>query len=476
MRFLLNEIQQPEKLWCRIGLINELALGKRTMFHRTPNWIAISSEDFKVWESKFLLKNLEKPKAKRMHKWNWHKMPDFIKCYRAMPNGMVQVPLGIEGYTQNITRSGMDKLVACPFPEFTSITPYPYQTEAVDQLLQKPVGLLHATTGSGKTIMAMLIAQRLSLKTLVVVKDLTLLKQFVTDIQEKLGITPMYYGGTISKAYKETINTNIITVTSIQSVDKVPDLQSFWLVILDEVHTMLGSDIRRNWVGSLTNPYVYGLTGTPIINDVDPRVFNVYLWPTTKCEVINMTPDYKQVITSFEYDLDDISEFHKLKAALYDDEERNDKIVTTVHRTIGTHKGLVFTDYVEHAKLLKEKLTALGIETHLLIGEVPSDERKRITEYVKNTPGPQVIIGSVQVVGTGFDLSELSRAYLTTTTRFKWDLLQYCGRIIRRHPTKPHPVFYDFADIHQSLLGSQSKSRAQEYKRAFPTWKFSIDI
>ena len=37
-----------------------------------------------------------------------------------------------------------------------------------------------------------------------------------------------------------------------------------------------------------------------------------------------MTPDYKQVITTFEYDLDDVSEFHKLKATLYDDEERND--------------------------------------------------------------------------------------------------------------------------------------------------------
>lgn len=46
--------------------------------------------------------------------------------------------------------------------------------------------MLHATTGSGKTIMAMMIAQSYNVRTLIVVKDKTLLKQFITDIQEKL--------------------------------------------------------------------------------------------------------------------------------------------------------------------------------------------------------------------------------------------------------------------------------------------------
>lgn len=132
-----------------------------------------------------------------------------------------------------------------------------------------------------------------------------------------------------------------------------------------------------------------------------------------------MIPDYVQVYTTFEYDLDDIKEFYKLKSALYEDTERNEKIVSTVYNTLGTNKGLVFTDYIEHAMLLQQSLQALSIETHLLIGSVHQDERKRITEYVKNATTPQIIVGSVQIIGTGFDLPELSRSYLTTTTRFK---------------------------------------------------------
>jgi hypothetical protein len=47
-----------------------------------------------------------------------------------------------------------------------------------------------------------------------------------------------------------------------------------------------------------------------------------------------MTPDYVQVYTTFEYDLDDIKEFQKLKASLYSDTDRNEKIVTTVANTL----------------------------------------------------------------------------------------------------------------------------------------------
>lgn len=80
----------------------------------------------------------------------------------------------------------------------------------------------------------------------------------------------------MDKDYKKSINTDVIAVTTIQSAEKV-DLSQFSLVILDEVHTMLGSDKRREWVGSIKAPYMYGLTGTPIINDMDNRVFNIYV-------------------------------------------------------------------------------------------------------------------------------------------------------------------------------------------------------
>lgn len=47
-----------------------------------------------------------------------------------------------------------------------------------------------------------------------------------------------------------------------------------------------------------------------------------------------MTPDYVQVPTSFQFDLFDVTDFHELKAALYQDEERNELIARTVIATL----------------------------------------------------------------------------------------------------------------------------------------------
>ena len=445
------------------------------MFFQNSKWIFIEHREFSRVMHKFLLNNPAKQKAIAMRMWGADKLPDYIKCYKEIKHEwLVKVPLGIAWFI-DIDRDNAGNIPVVSIPEFIWVTPYDYQKEAIASLIRKPYGLLHATTGSGKTIMAIMLAQFYQTRTLIVVKDKTLLKQFVVDIQTMLGITPNYCGWTMTKKYKDSINTDVIELTTIQSAEKV-DTKRYWLIILDEVHTYLWSDKRREWVGNLTCQYMYGLTWTPVINDVDSRVFNIYIWPSTVCNITNVTPDYCQIYSEFEYYLDDIKKFHELKAELYNDQLRNNLIVDTVCDTIGQSKWLIFTDHVNHAKLLQEELNKRWIETHILIGEVHQDERKRITEYVKEAKGPQVIVGSVQIIWTGFNLPELSRAYLTTTTRFKWDLLQYIGRIIRPHPTKPQPIFYDFVDINTSILESQSNSRVKEFKKAFPKGKITQSI
>lgn len=445
------------------------------MFFQTDDWVFCKADAFTPQiQVKFELKNIKKVKAVRMNMWGAHKLPDVIATYhKDKTTNLVRVPLGIAGFPGMVT-GYTPTLIPAAIPT-SSFTPYSYQTEAVNQLLLNRYGLLHASTGSGKTLMAMMISDHYQVRTLIVCKDLTLMKQFVADIKTQLGLTVEYVGGTMTKKYKDWINSTAIVVSTIQSIDKV-NTKDFSLVILDEVHTYLGADARREWVGSLTNPYVYGLTWTPIVNDVDDRVFPIYLWPTTRCEVIHITPNYAQVPTGFKFDLFDISDFHELKSAMYADEERNNLITQTVIATLWNNKGLVFTEYTEHAMAVAKSLTEGGIETHILIGEVKADERERIKEYVKNATTPQIIVWSVKIIGTGFDLPELSRAYLTTSIRFKWELQQYLGRIIRKHPTKPQPIFYDFTDLDQLLLASQARDRYKTYRKAFPTGKTSIYI
>lgn len=438
------------------------------MFYANMEWTFVPSK----YKNKFQLENFDKKEAVMRWLWNAHKLPDFIDCYTLIESAdMIRVPNGIRWY-HNIS-DNIPTVPATIPPFIETVKPYDYQEEAVNKLLSKPVWLLHATTGSGKTIMGIMIAQRLQQRTLIVVKDKTLLSQTLAELNNLLWLTVNYYGWpAITKKYQKRINTDAIEVSTIQSIDKV-DTKKFSVVILDEVHTMLGSDARREFVWSLTTKHIYWLTWTPIINKVDPRIWEMYIWPTTKCEVINMTPDYVQITTNsmLTEQYDALTEFHKIKEEIYNDEERNNLIVDTVKDTLNWGKWIVFTDQIEHAKLLQNKLQDEWIETYLLIWEVKSKDRDRVKQEVKDFVWPVVIVGSVQVIGTGFDLPELSRAYLTTTTRFNGDLLQYVWRIIRKHPTKQAPIFYDFVDQFIRPLHSQSKARVTAYRQQFTDGK-----
>lgn len=73
-----------------------------------------------------------------------------------------------------------------------------------------------------------------------------------------------------------------------------------------------------------------------------------------------------------------------------------------------------------------------------------------------------------------FDLPELSYGILTTCEKFESNLMQYTGRLVRKHPTKKDPVFYDVVDHLQYLLKNQSKKRLETFKKFFPDGKISI--
>jgi superfamily II DNA or RNA helicase len=88
--------------------------------------------------------------------------------------------MGVLGYMPHTDTYISDTVC---FPSL-SLTPYDDQRQAVDELTTRRSGLLHASTGTGKTLMACMIAKKLSKRTLIIVKDLTLLGQMVREIQK----------------------------------------------------------------------------------------------------------------------------------------------------------------------------------------------------------------------------------------------------------------------------------------------------
>lgn len=456
------------------------------LFKKSNEWVFIHRSLFKasiadtemvIWEERLKLatKNIVKAKQLRMgNVWvdkeftfrGWKKvpnnsyMPDIIKHYKEC-NEWVQVPQGIYSY---IPSKFYTEYFDAPV-QFWPLTRtlYPDQIRTVDTALQLSTWLIHASTWTGKTTMACEIIRRCKRKSLIVVQNLTQMKQMVDDITNIMWFIPtqVSWKKYSQKALKEMDSR--VTVCSIDSRDKI-DVKDYGCIILDEADTYIAADARREWLLTLSPEYMYALTGTIKVNDMDDIVFKLYYWVKTEFIKKNLTPEYWKIRTDF----DTIStEFHEIEADLYGAEQRNDLIVSVVDKFARWRKWIVFCKRVEHAKILEEKIRALGFETYLLIWEVKDNEREEIRKKAMESKRDVILVGSVKILWRWFDLPELSFWLLTTAERFTSNIEQYIGRLIRVHPTKPSPIFIDMCDEQVWLLLNQSISRARTYKREF---------
>lgn len=451
-----------------------------TFIHKSIFDTKVEATSLTTYRELFTTKNLAKAKQLRM--WNvwvaneyvyrygkkvknnsW--MPDTIKHY--IEHGdWIQVPIGISSYYPSKFST---EYYDCPIVFWPlTRTLYPHQEDTINKALQRPCWLIHASTWAGKTTIICEIARRLKRKTLIVVQNLTQMKQMVDDITMIMWFVPKQVSW---KAYSKKALAEMddrVTVCSIESRDKL-NMQDYWCILLDECDTYLASDERRKWLLSLSPEYMYALTGTVQVNDMEDSVFKLYYWFKTELIIKHMIPDYMKVRTDF---ISEAQEFYELEEDLYTAEERNKLIVDIVDKHARGRKWIVFCKRVEHARVLAEMIRKKGFETYLLIWEVGDAEREEIRQKAKESKNDVILVGSVKILGRGFDLPELSFWLLTTAERFTSNIEQYIGRIIRAHPTKPHPVFIDMCDENVWLLLNQSKSRERTYKREFnPSYK-----
>lgn len=429
--------------------------------------VYVCSEDFEAIKKEFELPNLVKQKQKQRGCWWWNKLPDTVKHYEYNPiTDEYKIPVWLVWYMPNKTKRNLS------FESFEhptmSYSLRENQETAVSSLLRRPYWLLHASTGTGKTVMICEITRRLKRKTLIVCDSLSRMTQMIADIQTILWVTPDYVGGTKKKSFKPT--TDGIVVLNIDSRSKLEwRMHEFGTILLDEADRYLQADARREWVGTLNPEFMYALTGTVRLNDVHNGVFKIYYGPKTEFLLKHFTPTYYQVLTEHTVDstYDASTEFHLIKEDLYNDYDRNKLILDTITKTLWNRKWIVFCQYVDHAKYLVTELTSRWIASRMIIGEVKDSDRELIRKELESMPAPCLLIWSVQCIGRGFNLPELSAAYLTTCEKFDSNIEQYIGRIIRQHEGKKSCDFYDFVDT-SWVLYWQAKKRVATAKREFP--------
>lgn len=343
----------------------------------------------------------------------------------------------------------------------------PYQQEAVRAVTGHSFGVLEAGTGSGKTVMALKIIADRRQPTLVIVHNRELLHQWRERIAQFLDIEAGQAG---DGTYEIRPVTVAIVNTARKHLDDLPAM--FGHIIVDECHRVPAS-LFTDVVSSFDSYFMLGLSATAFRRE-DGMTGLIYTYMGDRVHTVNprvlaesgavVRPDFIQKPTDFRYVFR--GDYAKLIKSLAKNDLRNsmiaEDIAEIVHRG---HEGtvLVVSDRVAHCEVLRHKLAAHGIESALLTGKIPAEERSRIVEEVRKGT-IRVLISTLQLIGEGFDCPGLNTLVLSTPIKFEGRLLQVAGRIMRPSASKKAQII-DYIDIHVPLLRRSAAARRLVFER-----------
>jgi superfamily II DNA or RNA helicase len=371
-----------------------------------------------------------------------------------------------------------DKRTSFPYTDInsTQINYRKYQTAAVIDLVSQDEGLLVAPAGSGKTVMGLSIIPLLGQPTLWLTHTGPLLTQTSARAEKFL---PSIKIGTITEG-KWNLE-NILTIGMIQTLILSPKKlasirDKFGLVILDECQRCPAVTFRE--IITHLNPYyLYGLTATPYRRDkLETIMFQTLGPPNTTIPIekvaehggiIMPTVKYR-AISSKRIDTNNIQTI--LKEHIVHNTPRNRIIVSDVLKeAVNNNFCIVISDRREHCEILYDLISAGWEHTGIATGKY---SKKYVQEQIDryNKKEITVLVTTFQLLGEGFDVPFINRAFIAMPFRAEGKAVQLIGRIQRSAPGKEDSILYDYVDVNVGVLANQfhnknSACRCKAYTR-----------
>lgn len=348
----------------------------------------------------------------------------------------------------------------------------PYQLTACEAMLRRRFGTLCAPTGAGKTVCGLWLIANRRQPALIVVHTRDLAMQWVERIEQFLGI-PAREVGMIGSG-KSRVGERI-TVATVQSVyARAKDLKKrIGHLVVDECHRAPSRTFTAA-VTAFDSAFSLGLSATPYrrdgltqlifwhLGDMHARIDGDDLMDSGAI----MRPEILIRPTDFSTRRDPSEEYALIIADLTEDRARNELIVDEVGREVrcGSGVALVLSDRKGHCRELRALLSERhGISGAVLTGDTPLAERKELVARIQDGR-EQVVFATGQLIGEGFDASNLTSLFLATPVKFSGRLIQYLGRVLRPSVGKAQPKVYDFVDHRVGVLDAAARARAVVYE------------
>lgn len=340
--------------------------------------------------------------------------------------------------------------------------------------------ILQMDPGYGKTYLAMGVIKNLKRKTLIIVPNTYMLRQWVETL------TKSFPDNTIGCYYGFKKSDGDIVVSIINSALKYPDYDKCGLVIYDEVHMYCSNKFADIFFKAQAQCCL-GLTATPEnrIDKFDPVArwglgdvvfaatipgwnFNDVKFTTSVTRVLyEGHPDYTKIIESAA----GIVSVPLMVNQIQDDPYRNNVIVAyAIHLYNMDRNVFVFSDRRNHlhtlAKLLDDRRISyeapeLHCETQQLTGIHELMGGSTDTDIHNAKTSGRIIMTTYQYSGTGVSINKMNAIILATPRRS--NMTQILGRIYRlKSDQSINRNIVDIVD-NRICLKSQYYSRKKTY-------------
>lgn len=426
--------------------------------------------------------------AQRARRSTWD-IPRFIQGFDVATNGDLVLPRGLRHQAADLVSQAGSRLDCADTRNPGNELEVPFlgvldrrQTTAVNEVLMHEDGILHAPTGSGKTVMACAIISERAVSTLVLINKTALASQWREQIRGLLGIKAGQLGGGRRKT-RGQVDIMLLQTLARLSPNEIRELTTgYGQVVVDECHHVAAGSYEKV-VSQIGAAWWLGLTATPERRDGLEQVTNWHLGPIR--HVIRDTlPDDDTLVTPYEgperllhihetnyrtpagFDLTDPGAITQLGGLLADDPDRNRQIAVDISAALSQgRKCLVLSRRRGHLTVLAALLPPTA-EPLIMRGGTGAKALATIRARISDTDpaDPLLVMTTVPYGGEGFDAPIIDTVFLVGPIAYPGLLVQAVGRALRRHESKSDVIVHDYVDVGVPTLKAQFSKRRAAYR------------
>jgi superfamily II DNA or RNA helicase len=351
------------------------------------------------------------------------------------------------------------------------------QETAVAALLQHETGVLAATTGFGKTVVAAAMVAARKANTLILVHRRQLMEQWAARLQSFLNL-PKASIGRIGGGVRKP--TGVIDIAMIQSLvhDGVVDdlVAGYGHLVVDECHHLSAVSFEKV-ARRAKAKFVLGLSATVARKDGHHPIIFMQCGPVrfrvdARSQAAARPFLHRVVLRTTDFAAPSGAEgerppIQSLYAALAANDARNALIFDDVLKSLEERRSpLILTERKDHAQHLAEKLSRFARNVIVLTGGMGAKQQQAAMHRLDDVPAvdERVLVATGRYIGEGFDDARLDTLFLAMPIAWKGTLAQYVGRLHRSFPTKREVIVYDYVDQAVPVLKRMSDKRVRGYK------------